>query len=189
MADLDGLKQRAWEVAIHTFGTAWIFEQRIPPTRLKIRLVKFVGLVGPFLVGTLALSFGRGTYLELVFTVVGILGAIQAVILIWSLTANWEESYAYSKESARHNGRLAQQARAVALDSPDEAEMKTRVALLEQEHTFRSELDNADGISQPERVAGLRVALHQFQRKCITCGQVPDPQNPGSCGTCGQGAK
>jgi mobilome CxxCx(11)CxxC protein len=180
------LRQQAWNVAVYGYGTAAIFKERIGPLKKRLMWLKFIGLVIPVLVGTLVLTFGQGDYLQPVLIFVGVIGTGQAVFSIWALTSNWEESYAYAKESARHNTRIADQAVEVARDFHlDGLELKARVGLVVQEHRFRSEQDEVQDVTPAEMRMGLRVGLHQFQRACVTCKEIPNPSAPGKCSTCG----
>jgi mobilome CxxCx(11)CxxC protein len=176
-----------WDEALHCFGTAAIFRKRANRARLRLRILTFLGIVVPASVGGLVLSFGTDfQYKNLVIVFASIFGLIQLVLSIWSLVAKWEDSFAYSLESLSVNDRLSslfqELAKAIPIDS---MELKTRYELLQAENRDRRARDNQQLITEKEHRFGMRAALRQFQRTCISCKKVPTSLTPTNCDICG----
>lgn len=165
-----------------------MFERRARPLRWKLRALTFLGIATPLALGGLVAAFGvNDRAVPVALWIAGVLGIVQLIGSAWSLTAKWDDQYAYAIQSIADNHRLADDFKALGQRPPaDLSELTTRAAVLDAENRTRSNQDYAQGLSDKEKRRGHRAALQQFQRKCATCGVVPTTMDAGDCGTCGK---
>ena len=179
------IQQECWRRAIHSYGTATLFERRAHHYQWLVRVPAFLGIAVPVVVGGLVLSFGTDAPdLPKVIWAAGVLGILQLVISVWALVARWDSTLAYSLESATENHRHATQFEKLARNPT--ANMQLRFDILDATYQSRSEADVKQVVSRSEKRFGLRSGLHRFQRKCEGCGVVPNPERPSTCDVCGR---
>ena len=184
MDNLESVRYEAWDKAFHAYGTAYIFEQRAARYRSRLRTLAFLGIVGPFFLGILYLSFRtQQALIDVVALLAGIIGVIQFVVSLWSITAKWEDVYSYALESLATNYRLSKEFETIGKHISQDAERK--FALLSAEDRLRSELDNKQALTLKEKREGMRAALKKFRRECVECGQIPNSMKASDCDTCG----
>jgi mobilome CxxCx(11)CxxC protein len=180
------VRQQCWDEALHCFGTAWIFERRARQLRSKLRLLAFLGLAVPVFVGGSVGALGTNhPSLPYLLGGAAVLGGIQAIASVWSLTSKWEDGFAYALESIASNHRLSKSYQDIAKNPPDAAEFQLTFKLLNAESQQRSDQDYKQTVSEAEKRAGLRAALFRFKRQCGACGQVPKSLQPTDCSACG----
>jgi mobilome CxxCx(11)CxxC protein len=179
------IQQECWTRAIHTFGTASIFERRAESYQRLVRLPAFLGIAVPVVVGGLVLSFGTSApNLPKILWIGGVLGVVQLILSAWALVARWDSSFAYALESAAENHRLAAQFEKLA--KGPQSDLQTRFDLLDTTYQARSDLDVKQVVPPAEKRFGLRCGLLRFQRKCVECGKIPAPARPSDCSVCGK---
>lgn len=187
MSDISdtALRQRAWDAAIHLFGTAEIFQRRARRLNASLTLLKAMGLILPLSVGGFVTTFGT-SHLDRVLWVVGPLSLIQLIVSAFAIVYGRDDAYAYARESQRHNKRLSDQYKKLGETPPDHDELKRRLDLLDVEAASREEQDSAREPTAKEKRFGMRQALYQFQRTCTVCEKVPNPRVPSNCVNCGK---
>jgi mobilome CxxCx(11)CxxC protein len=165
-----------------------MFEQRARPLRRQLRALTFLGVATPLALGALVAAFGvNDRAVPVALWIAGVLGIVQLIGSAWSLTAKWDDQYAYALQSIADNHRLSDDFKALGERPPsDLSELTTRAAVLDAENQTRSTLDYAQGLTDKEKRRGHRAALHQFQRQCATCGVKPTSMDASDCGTCGR---
>ena len=191
MADMDLAEARfrsdCWNKALESYGTSWIFERRANRLRAQTRSLTFLGIIGPLLLGAIALEFGNVALFPGLLIPAGIIAIVQVVGSLWSLVARWEDSYSYALESMNSNSRLSDEFRDLASNPEaiaDQARLKYQI--LEQEDRLRCSEDTKQGVTEKEKRMGMRSALRQFKRPCAGCGKVPVSMEPTDCPVCGQ---
>ena len=184
----DDLRRQCWDEALNSFGTAYIFEKRAEKLHLPRAILSFVGFALPVIVGGVALTYGADSKaLPVVVGVAGMLGLLQLVLVAWSQVANWEGTYYSSKASTAANYDLSARFQALArpADKPRE-DWQRDYAVLYALSRQQAAADIQLVITAQEKRAGMRAALRQFQRACVSCKSVPESLDPSSCPTCGQ---
>jgi len=183
----DQIRKQAWDEAVYAYGTAYIFELRANWYRWLLRAITFLGIVMPVVIGAIYLSFrSQQLLLDVLVSIAGILGIVQLVLSIWSLIAKWEDNYSYALESLGANYRISGRFKKFAESPPLQfSDLQREFGLLEAENSFRSDLDNKQGINDKEKRRGMRAALRNFQRPCAACNQVPTSMKPSTCDVCG----
>ena len=183
---LDSIRQECWDEALHCFATYTMFERRSSLLRKKLRMLTFLGVVVPASVGAAFMSFGAKSNLTIAFlAIASILGLVQLVGSIWSLTNRWDDDFGYAVESLSANRTFFERFKALAEHPPKVEEANYRYDLLQAESQSRSMSDEKQGISEAEKRYGMRAALRQLQRKCACCVQIPTSMRSSECDVCG----
>jgi len=180
-------RRRCNDNALHSFGTAYIFEKRASSIRKSINLLTFLGIATPAMVGAVIGTFSLSPQnTKYVLIIAGILGLLQLVLSIWAIVSGWNDRLSYYLESKSANYRLADEFSQLANStSLSEADFETRLQVLDKEMTIRNDLDNRHNFSDKEKRMGMRVGLRQYQRHCVKCGQIPSLK-PSNCDVCGK---
>ncbi len=181
------LRKSCWNEAVYCFGTSGIFGKRATRYRRLLRLLSFLGVAVPAMLGGILLAFGTNfEYLSLTIYVASLLGLLQLVLSLWSLVAKWEDAFAYSLESLSSNRNLASLFEELGKNLPsDEREFRVRYDLLQSENRLRTKQDDQQMITIKENRYGMRLALRQYQRACAGCNLVPTSIKPTDCDVCG----
>jgi len=184
----DNLRKEAWNYAFYTFGTGWIFEQRALSLRQRLRLLKFLGIFVPVLIGGITLSFGiEFEYIGIFIFIASAFGILQLIISIWALISKWDDSFAYATESFTSNQQISDSFKDLAVNLPkDFKTAEAKFELVNIERKAREAQDNKQGITEAEKRAGMRAALRQFRRKCAGCDKIPMSLDPSDCPICGK---
>lgn len=180
--------KECWNQAVNSFGTAYIFEQRANRHRRYLRLLTFLGMIVPAIIGSIVLSFGiNAPVLPLLISVASILIPAQFFFSVWSLVSKWDDTLAYSTKSNSTNKNLSLRYRELARTPPeDDASLNQRVQFLQAEYQWQSRDDEVQGVTEKEKRMGMRAGLREFQRPCATCEKVPSSMKSTECPTCGQ---
>lgn len=175
------------DAALHTFGTAWIFEQRARQLRNRLNLLNFLGMLGPVTAGGIALAYGADSrLLSVTIALAATSGACLSVVSVLSLVFGWVEAQAYANESLVANHRLSERyLDLVHRPPPTSVELYRQFDLLQLENRLREESDNRQGVTSAEDRAGLRAALRQMQQTCVGCNVTPTSMDPAECAICG----
>lgn len=182
----DDIQKIAREQSIHCLGTSAIFEARASVLRRRLQLLSFLGIVVPATIGTAFMTFGNASWLTATLvTLASVLGLVQIVASIWSLTARWEDEFAYALESLASNRRLFQRFDSLASSSASDLEAKVEFRLISVENESRMSQDEKRSLSNDEKRMGMRAALRQLRIKCAGCGKEPLSMAPSSCEVCG----
>jgi len=184
MLDSQQTRQDCWTLAVHSYGTAYIFEQRAGALRRRLQWINYLGIAVPLAVGGLVGAFGASSsFVVPMQWVAGVLSVIQLLLSGWSLVAGWQASFEYSQESAGDNYRLAELLASLGRNPPSDLSVQSEIA--KAQYQARSGADTKQGISDEEKRMGLRAALRKFERACSSCGKIPVSISPTSCGVCG----
>lgn len=179
--------KECWNEVILNYGTGYIFEQRANRYRKGLRLVTYVSIAIPAIVGAFYLAFSsKQEWLSYLYNLAGILGTIQIAISVWSLVGKWEDNYSYSLEASTVNYDLAKRFERLAKRPPsDSNDLKRAFENLMIENDLRSDQDVKQGVPQKELRQGMRAALFKYKKPCATCEQVPTSMTATNCETCG----
>jgi hypothetical protein len=71
--EIENIRQDAWDKALFSFGYSFLYQRRYRIYRRWLRLLLFVGLGVPMLVGALAMAFGVEKWVIVVASIVGII--------------------------------------------------------------------------------------------------------------------
>jgi len=184
--EFDKLREKCWNDAFYTFGTAWIFEKRASKLRRRLRILTFLGIAVPLALGGTVASFGLDfKYLGLIILLAGILSIVQLIGSVWALVAKWEDEYAYSLESVVGNYGLSNKFKELGENPPQSEELRIKISLLDAENRLRKDSDYKHVITEKEKRMGHRAALRQFHRACVACKEIPTSMKSSDCDVCG----
>lgn len=177
-------RQDAWNHVIHTFGTAYVFEQRARGPKTRLKLLAFSGLALPLVLGFYVTVFGRDApQLETAVVIAGCVAGAQGVASLWALVAKWDDQYSASLEGVVTNYRLASRFKEYASNPPPDEEVVYR--LLRTELSAREAEDHKLLLTDKEKRMGLRAGLRELERACVSCKKVPRSLEASSCDVCG----
>ncbi|WP_367130405.1 mobilome CxxCx(11)CxxC protein [Saccharothrix sp. HUAS TT1] len=179
--------QDCWKRAREAFGTSFVFEKRSQRLATFLRVLGFMGLVVPVVIGGLVGGFGIGFgALPVAVTIGAAIAVLQAVFSLWSLAATWVESYAYAIESMVENRNLYAKFKELAESPPNSAvELQLRYEILKAEDKARREQDLRRGIKPHETRLGMRAGLRELGQTCVACGVQPYSMESTACSVCG----
>jgi len=172
--------------ALFAHGTAQIFLARSIKYKNHLRLLSFVGLAGPLIVGAVVIH-GLVTDMSLLLPVVGIVSVLELLVSAWSLAASWTENLGYAQRSTAENLALSSSFRELAqraLNPPDDLEV--RFADLRGRDEARRAADADQGVTAKEKRYGLHAGLLHFQRECVACKVKPVSMDSTNCKVCGE---
>jgi len=183
---LESIRRESSIEALHCFATAHVFEVRANILRQRIRMLTFLGLVVPGVVGLTFTSFGANSRLTTTLVVLGsILLILQFIGSMWSLVQGWDANFAYALESMSANRSFYERFKDLSCDTLEEREADLRYQLLQRESQARSKEDEKQGFTENEKRMGMRAGLRHLQRECAACHQVPTSMTPTNCDVCG----
>lgn len=183
----DTWRRECADKALHCFGTAYIFEIKAMKMRRKLTVLNFLGIATPVAVGSIIGTFKLiPELINIMLAIAGVIGMAQLIMSVWSLTAKWEDRLSYYLQSKSENYQLASKFEALSKDiSKSINSYKQEMQILTMDYQHREKLDSQYDILDSEKRMGMCAALRQYQRKCVTCGNVPQELKSTDCGTCG----
>lgn len=185
-SEIETILCECWDRSLECFGTAWIFEQRADRLTLKLSLLTYVSVAIPIIIGTLVGAFGRDVISAQLLVWAGVLGLLQVVTSLWAIVDGWVGKQATATQAMSNNYRFSDRYHDLAKRPPDVVtELRRQFDLTDAEEKGYSGSDMQQGISDPERRAGMRAALRQFGRPCDGCHITPTDMSATACGICG----
>ncbi len=180
-------RRNCHEFALRCFGTAYIFERRVAPLRIALKVLAFSSLAGPISIGALVVAVGTTANLVLwALAVAAALSVIQIILSLWSLVARWQDNLSYYLESKVDNYTLADRFYSLGNNTvlPDN-KWRIDFSVLDALGYNRTQLDLRHDITDEEKRMGMRSALRQYQRKCTACQKIPNSLDTFNCSVCG----
>lgn len=157
----------------NTFGTARIFEKRVKNYALLIKLLNFLGLAIPILIGLIYLAIGSVD--DVVKSWAIFLGAVQILVFLWSIIDKWDDKHQYSILALQRQDELFTELS--DLDQQDKNFQTLFDRLLEKERRYKQD-DISKSISNKEIRYGTRKSLYRFQVTCQMCNEIPQTEKP-----------
>ena len=187
-ADTDRICSECWDRATYAYGTGTIFLRRSRRYRNKLRLLSFVGIVVPLIVGGLVMSFGTtASHLPYVLLAAGAMGVLQLVLSAWSIVYSWADALEYALTSTSTNFELAEGFKELGRSAPDPpTDLGARFAVLRARDEDRRSLDTGKSVSQKELRYGHRAGLRRYGRQCEGCKKIPLSMDSTKCDVCGR---
>lgn len=184
---MDELRKDCWNNALHAFGTAYIFRGKAEKYKKLTSKLKFFGIAVPLTVGASATGFGIDSpILKWIVFIAAPLMIIQLVMSLSAVIYKWDEELAYSYESSSDNLSIAYKYENLAKYPPAVKEnLENEMVKLKTKQDARDIQDEKHSISEADERKGMRYALRNFQRTCVSCGQVPTSMTSTKCNICG----
>ncbi|MBF6278053.1 mobilome CxxCx(11)CxxC protein [Nocardia nova] len=178
------LRGKAWEAALHAHGTAAIFGRRARQYQARLNVLAFLGLAPIVAVGGVALA--GVSDLKWFVLIVGLLAVPVTVWSLWSLIDGWSGKLAAATQSQTTNLQIQDEYEALGERPPaDITELERRFDLIAARDQSQRGRDLDQHVSQAEKRFGMRAALRQRQKECVSCNFIPRDMKPTDCGVCG----
>lgn len=175
----------AYDEAFDCFATAKIFARRQRVLTLKTRVLDFVALGVPVVLGGGALAFWPLP--EWAVVVASSVLLVQLLLALWAMVASWTQKLSIASECAASNQHLGvRYQRLHKSPPPTTEELKQELDKLLGESDQRIRADSKEGAAEWEERRGHRAALRQFKEKCPSCKEIPQSMESTDCGVCGQ---
>jgi mobilome CxxCx(11)CxxC protein len=179
--ELQTLKAAAWNKALESSGTAYIFEVRARRLGKRLNYLNFLGLAVPLNVGAIVLAYGTKA-----IPICSAIGVFQLVVFGWSLVAKWVDRYQHSVQALVSNRSLAQKYESLAKEEPAGLlDYRHRLDVLDATDSAQRAEDYQQEIREAETRMGMHAGLRQYERECAGCHITPIRMEPTECGVCG----
>ena len=187
MRSTDNIIQTCRQESLLCLGTSAVFERRAKTLRNRLRSLTFLGIAVPSVVGAAFMAFGAKSSLTgALLGLASLLGLVQVIGSIWSLTYRWDDDFAYAMESMSANRSFHEKFKSLADNLPSSAEEADfKFEILQTESNSRSEADMKQHVTEDEKRYGLRAALRNLHSACTQCKQIPTSLTPSNCDICG----
>lgn len=182
------LRLECWDDALHSFGTGYLYSLRGEDLKRKLKIIDFIGVVTPASVGGVALGYGLyPSILAFTIPIAVLVGIVQLIFSIWSITSGWSSLYPNYLESVIENAALAIEYENLAKFPPNGGfnELKIEKEKIDIKRANRDKQDNKNPLSEKEKRKGMRWALRKYQRACAGCNIVPVSMESTKCNVCG----
>lgn len=185
--ETDRICTESWNRALFAFATATIFEARARRYRVKLRVLSFLGIGVPLLVGGIVLAFGvEYRYIKFVLFVASIVVIIQLIWSLYSLIAGWDDEFGYARVSAVENFDISTKFAELGRQASSPADdLAIHFAVLQARDDGRRANDSTRNLKDKEKRYGHRAGLRHFQRECQCCHKVPESMKASKCDVCG----
>lgn len=170
------------------YGTTRLFDKRMRSLDWKRKVVTFLGVFVPLMIGGVVLSFGLESYiLQALIAMAGVATILQLAFSLWSLVAAWDRSYSDCMASVKENTAIYNQAVSIKkkIGQIDGFHLKSLVEDLNDRYQRREQEDLALGVSDKEMRYATRMACFYFKKNCHVCNKTPIALKPGKCDGCG----
>lgn len=186
-SDLDRIRTKAHDQAFHSFGKAYIFEQRGIYYNRMLRFLTVLGILAPVLIGATVIGYGIDiVFLKELINVAALLAIFQVALSTISMAYNWSDNLSYAFESAQSHYHLCDRFKQLGEFPPEDfKEAFNRFELINTQLKARVEQDTKHQIKDGEYRMGMRYALREYKKPCVKCEIVPTSMEPTDCPVCG----
>jgi len=189
---IDDMRREAWNNALHAHGTYTVFASRAGRLKLLTDLRDYFGLlaipISTAFVATTEFAQALAPYRTVALQCMVIAAAIQALLAGWSLVRRWDDERAYCSRAMRDSYEM--KVAWVEIGKGDAQDLKAAYELRKAQQKIIDSHDIERGITDQEKVRGMRAGLFELQRACVSCDNVPNSKRPPlivlkRCGVCG----
>ncbi|OQS32976.1 mobilome CxxCx(11)CxxC protein [Chromobacterium haemolyticum] len=178
------IEESCTDYEFYAFGTAKIFEKRYQSIQNKTRIITFLGIINPLLIGSAALAFGiKWSFLPYFIYMAGIIGAAQLIFSTWSVVDKWDDKLSYSIESTISNTALYNSFKKIPRLGSTMQQRKFDESVREYEERERNDMKQS--ITEKEKRFANRSALIYYKKSCHLCKETPTTIKPSKCDSCG----
>lgn len=183
----DDIRRDCWDKALYSFGSNYVFGQRIRKYEKRNKLLKFSGIVMPLILGGIAGAYGsESVILPILITALAPLGVFQLTISLAAIIWDWDKELSYAYEASQSYNYLSSRFTDMAKrPPPDYTEFEKAHAVLKTEYALREQQDEKHKMSEREERKGMRAGLRQYQKQCAGCSIAPLSMESTNCSVCG----
>ena len=184
----DKLRTKCWNLAVHTFGMAYIFDKKAKRHSFYTNLLKVFGIVVPVTVGATVTGYGLDSeILKKVIALAIPLSIFQLIFSVLAVVYKWDDELAYDYEASQDLSLLSRSFRKLGELPPKKFEkLNEEFELLSTRYNARGQQNSKHNIKEWELRMGMRYALREFQRTCSGCKKVPASMESTNCDVCGK---
>lgn len=190
MSTIDPLAVELNEICHRTYATHTIFEHRERILGRRIKVIGYLGVVIPGIIGLVAMGVGStGTLPSWLFVFASILLGVQFAASLLGTFLRWDELFSQSAKSQEANLMIYREADWAFQNFSNLQDQAETVRKLRSQETELMRTDYRQSVSEHEKRYGERYARYHRKKPCPTCNDVPKsvPEKvEGSCATCGQ---
>jgi len=180
------LRIESHDLKLHSYGLAYIFNEKKNMYDSLIKFLTFLGIVIPILIGLIALGYELDSFtLKLAKTIAIPISIFQCLVSALALVYKWGDNLLISSELSHSYAILSNDFKMLAEYPPDEYE-KFKNEFLSLKKDYEQKGQHSPKIKEYELRKGMRYALRQFQVKCYECGIIPISMESTNCGVCGK---
>lgn len=184
MPDEDIIRKQVAYISFISYGTSRIFDKRMRELNWKRKVVTFLGVFVPLMIGGVVLSFGlKAAFLPLCIFIAGIASIVQLGFSLWSLVSGWDRSYSDYIASVKENTAIYNLADSIhrKIGKFDENKLETLIDDLTERFKRREQDDLTLCVNDKELRYANRVSCFYFKKKCYVCDTIPNTLKPKNC--------
>lgn len=178
----------SWNRCLFCFGTSAILSKKTRRLRLGNKIIKFLGLGIPLIIGGIVTSFSfNADFLSTLLFILGFFVIAQLILSLWSLIDGWDNKLEAFSESKIKNSDYYDQFKTIAENfNSDTSKYAVKYKEIKIFDDIQRKADEKICFSDKDKRFGMRAGLFQLQRSCGSCKKVPDIKKPSKCSVCGK---
>lgn len=185
---IEKLRNKCHDNSFHSYGKAYIHEQRCRKYGMYINLLTTLGIIVPVTVGATVLGYGiQNTSLKLMISIAIPTSIIQLIFSLISVVYKWSDELSYSNESAQEHYFLSERFKKLGEFPPGSFnQLNFEFELINTRLKSRKEQDSKHSFKDWELRKGMRYSLRENQKQCIECKSIPTSMENTECNVCGK---
>ena len=182
--EIKNIRQDSWDKALFSFGYSFLYQRRYRIYRQWLRLLLFIGLGVPMLVGALAMTFGLKPWVVVIASIVGIL---QLMLNLFAVVQKLDDEVIYSQKAAVEHSQLSDGFKQLGKNPPTaKTKVKHEYEILQTRLSSIDATDKEHGLKPKELRRAHRAGHREFRRECVACDIIPTDMKSDDCGVCGR---
>lgn len=185
---IERLRNKCHDRSFHSYGKAYIHEQRAQKYSKYINLLTTLGIIVPVTIGATVLGYGiENDALKFMISIAIPMSIFQLIFSLISVVYKWSDELAYSNESAQEHYFLSDRFKKLGEFPPDSfSELNFEFELINTRLKSRTEQDSKHSYKDWELRKGMRYSLRENQKSCVECKQIPTSMENTECNVCGK---
>lgn len=185
---IEKLRQKCHDCSFHSYGKAYIHEQRSQKYGKYINLLTTLGIIVPVTIGATVLGYGiENNTLKFMISIAIPMSIFQLIFSLISVVYKWSDELAYSNESAQEHYFLSERFKKLGEFPPSTfTELNFEFELINTRLKSRTEQDSKHSFKDWELRKGMRYSLRENQKSCVECKKIPTSMENTECNVCGK---
>lgn len=186
-SNIDKLRIKCHDQSFHSFGKAYIFQKRAQAYSKLINLNTVLGIIIPVFIGATVLGYGiENQFLQYMMLIAIPLSIFQLLVSTVSVVFKWSDELSYANEAIQSHQYISDRFKKLGEFSKNSfEELDKEYELLNTFSQARKEQDAKHNLKDWELRMGMRYALREFQRECVSCKKIPVSMESTTCPVCG----
>ncbi|MEB2774604.1 mobilome CxxCx(11)CxxC protein [Algoriphagus sp. D3-2-R+10] len=185
--DIEKLRIYCHDVSFHSFGKTYIFQKRVGAYTKLINFNTVLGIIIPVCIGATVLGYGiENQFLQYLILVAIPLSIFQLLVSTISVAFKWSDELSYASEAIQSHQYISDRFKKLAAFSKNSFDdLDREYEILNAVLQSRKDQDSKHNLKDWELRMGMRYALREFQRECVSCKKVPLSMESTTCPVCG----